>query len=163
MSPATIVPTPAVPPSAAPPAASTTSIVMRTRAVSRRNTEDNPIITASIAAAPKAARTTRAPPSAIMWVPSTSTVSRRTNPPGVGTSIVGTNGLSSSTHRPNIRGTDSVPGPTGARMIAARVRSKMPFAAVTTPKGVPVSEAIPSSKTKRGLLPRAVAVISRYM
>lgn len=124
---------------------------------------DNPSITASIAAAPKAALTTRAPPSAIRCVASTSRAIRRTNPPGAEPSIVGTTGVSSSTHRPNISGTDSVPGPTGARMIAASVNRKMPFAAVTTPNGAPVRVAMPSSNTNKGLLPRAVAVTSRYM
>ncbi len=77
--------------------------------------------------------------------------------------IAGARGASSSTESPNNTGTANVPGPTGARMIAATTNRNIPTAALTIPNGRFVVCAMPSSNTKKGALPSVVADTSRYM
>lgn len=65
------------------------------------------------------------------------------------------------TPKPNSAGTTNVPGPTGALSAIANDTKNTPVAIVTTPKGTPVTVEMPSSNTKRGLLPKRVSATSR--
>ena len=152
---------PAVPPRTAPVAAIVASSPTLTRAASIRRTRAVPSITASSAEAPKADLTTITEPSIIRCVATTSTTRRSASQAGVFPSSTGAVGSRSATSTPKATGTQRVPGPTGALMTAALESRNTPVSTVTRLKGSPVLEAIPSSSTNRGPLPRAVPDTTR--